>query len=102
MSAAKGYWIIECQPVTNQEAMAAYAAAWGSIAERFQAQMQVCTNELQVVEGAGAARVIVVAFASYQTALACYHSTEYQQAKSHALQAMQRRFTIVAGMEEAV
>ena len=98
MSTVKGYWMIECQPVTNQEAMAAYAAAWANIAERFQAQMQVCTNELQVVEGEGAARVIVVAFASYQSALDCYHSTEYQQAKSHALQAMQRRFTIVAGM----
>jgi uncharacterized protein (DUF1330 family) len=75
----KGYWI-GLVDVTDQEAYKNYvqenAAAFGKYGGRF----LVRGGRAEVVEGQARARRVVIEFADYDTALACYHSPEYAKA----------------------
>ena len=97
MKTAKGYWVIECQDVTDPIAMQQYVELWMNIANQFEAKVIAGLNTT-TVEGPRVARTLVVEFPSLALAQQCYASQEYQVAKDFALQAMQRTFSIVEGM----
>lgn len=94
----KGYWVIRCQELVDEAAMQKYGAAWPEIAEKYNARFIAGTSRMLVTEGPAVGRIIVVEFPSYQAALDCYHSPEYQQAKEYAHQAMERTFAILEGV----
>src|SRR5262245_23109549 len=78
-AARKGYWIAHGD-VTDPEGYKAYVAANAAPIARFGARFLVRGGRCEVVEGAGRSRTVVLEFPSYQAALDCYRSAEYQAA----------------------
>ena len=74
---AKGYWIAHVD-VHDQEGYKPYAAANPAIFKKFGGRFVVRAGKSEAIEGANESRNIVIEFADYATALACYHSPEYQ------------------------
>ncbi|MGD9800075.1 MAG: DUF1330 domain-containing protein [Parvularculaceae bacterium] len=75
----KGYWIGRVD-VTNAENYPAYMKAAQPAYEKYGAKLIVRGGKCDPVEGEGRGRNVVVEFETYETALACYHSPEYQAA----------------------
>jgi uncharacterized protein (DUF1330 family) len=75
----KGYWIGRID-VSDPEGYSAYVAANAEAFRRYGARFLVRAGRFEVAEGQGRARNVVLEFKDYATALACYHSQEYQRA----------------------
>src|SRR4051794_15158178 len=76
-----GYWIARID-VSDPEAYRAYVAANAAALRRYGARFLVRAGAFEVVEGQSRARNVVIEFKDYATALACYQSPEYQQARA--------------------
>jgi uncharacterized protein (DUF1330 family) len=75
---AKGYWIGRVD-VQNEEGYKAYAAANPAIFKKFGGRYVVRGGKFEGVEGQSRSRNVVIEFADYATAMACYRSPEYQE-----------------------
>ncbi|HEY4068905.1 MAG TPA: DUF1330 domain-containing protein [Burkholderiaceae bacterium] len=75
----KGYWIAHVD-VDDPEAYKAYVAANAIPFRKYGARFLVRAGRFENPEGASRSRHVVIEFASYQTALDCWHSPEYQAA----------------------
>ena len=86
---AKGYWIGRVD-VNNDEGYKPYAAANPAIFKKFGGRFVVRGGKFEAPEGNARKRNVVIEFPSYQAALDCYNSPEYQanikvrQPHSHA------------------
>jgi uncharacterized protein (DUF1330 family) len=78
---AKGYWVARVD-VTNPEGYQRYVAANAAAFRKFGARFLVRGGQSQAPEGTPRARIVVLEFADYATAVACYHSPEYAAAKA--------------------
>lgn len=78
---AKGYWIAHVD-VADAAAYKNYVAANAAAFSKYGAKFLVRAGRYELVEGATRSRQVVIEFADYETALACYRSPEYQLAKS--------------------
>jgi uncharacterized protein (DUF1330 family) len=76
---AKGYWIVQVT-VTDPEGYPSYIKADAAVFEKFDARFLVRGGRYDAVEGPARERHVVIEFESYEQALACYHSPEYQVA----------------------
>ncbi len=76
---AKGYWIVQLD-VSDPEKYKDYLAANAEPLEKFGARHLVRAGRFETPEGSCRTRNVVVEFPSYQAALDCYHSAEYQKA----------------------
>ncbi len=76
---AKGYWIARID-VSDPERYKAYVAANAEPLRKYGARFVVRGGQFQNPEGTSRARNIVLEFPSYQAALDCYNSPEYQAA----------------------
>jgi uncharacterized protein (DUF1330 family) len=76
---AKGYWIGRVD-VTDPEKYKAYVAANSEPLKKFGARFLVRAGRFENPEGSGRSRNIVIEFPSYQAALDCWKSPEYQEA----------------------
>src|SRR3954469_19424245 len=76
---AKGYWIARVD-VADAEAYKAYVAANAAPIARFGGRFLVRAGKFETPEGASRSRNVVVEFPSYQAALDCYRSPDYQAA----------------------
>jgi uncharacterized protein (DUF1330 family) len=79
-SAPKGYWIGHVD-VTDPEGYKAYLIANQAPFGAFGARYLVRAGKREVTEGKARGRTVVLEFPSYDAALACYHSPDYQAAK---------------------
>ena len=75
---AKGYWIARVD-VHNEEGYKAYALANPAIFSKFGGKFVVRGGKFTAVEGQSRSRNVVIEFADYDTAMACYSSPEYQE-----------------------
>lgn len=75
----KGYWIARVD-VTDTEKYKAYIAANAAPLRRFGARFLVRAGRFENPEGASRSRNVVIEFPSYQAALDCWHSADYQEA----------------------
>ena len=76
---AKGYWIAQVDisdPIAYEDYKAANSAAFNKYGARF----VVRGGKQEVIEGSGKSRTVVIEFADYETAVACYNSMEYRLA----------------------
>jgi uncharacterized protein (DUF1330 family) len=80
-AARKGYWIAHID-VADPEGYKAYQAANAGPLGRFGARFLVRGGRQEAVEGKQRSRTAVIMFPSYEAALSCYRSTEYQAAKA--------------------
>jgi len=77
---AKGYWVAHVD-VSHPEAYKNYVAANARPFADFGARFLVRGGDQEVREGTVRKRTVVLEFESYEQALACYDSPEYQAAK---------------------
>lgn len=75
----KGYWIVRAD-VHDPDAYGRYLAANAECFKRFGARILVRGGAFETVEGASRSRHGIVEFASYDVALQCWRSAEYQAA----------------------
>lgn len=75
----KGYWIGHVT-VANAAAYEAYRTANAAAFAAYGGRFLVRGGDQVVVEGDLRPRAVVIEFPSYQAALDCYHSPEYQRA----------------------
>lgn len=78
---AKGYWIARVD-VSDPEGYKAYVAANAEPLKKHGGRFVVRGGKFEAKEGRHRARNVIVEFPSYEAALACYHSPEYQHAIS--------------------
>jgi uncharacterized protein (DUF1330 family) len=78
-AARKGYWIAHVD-VTEPEGYKAYMAADMMAFGKFGGRFLVRGGRRELVEGQVRGRSVVLEFPSYQAALACYRSPDYQAA----------------------
>jgi len=74
---AKGYWIARVD-VTDPEQYKQYMAGNGVPFAKYGARFLVRAGRFEGVEGGNRSRNIVLEFPSYQAALDCWNSPEYQ------------------------
>ncbi len=94
----KGYWIIHID-VTDPEQFKTYATAAPAALKKYGARFLVRAGAYTVPEGTTRARNTVVEFPSYQAALDCWNSPEYQAALQLRLPASTIDLVIVEGYD---
>jgi uncharacterized protein (DUF1330 family) len=75
----KGYWIVRVD-ITNPEQYKSYIAANAAPFKQHGARFLVRGGRYENPEGTSRARNAVIEFLSYQAAVDCWHSAEYQAA----------------------
>ncbi len=76
---AKGYWMASGE-VSDVEQYKKYAAANAVPFAKYGAKFLVRGGAFEHMEGSSASRNVVIEFPTYEAALACYKSPEYQAA----------------------
>ncbi len=95
---AKGYWIARVD-VIDPEAYKAYIAANAGPFKNYGARFLVRGGRFENPEGTSRSRNVVIEFPSYQEALDCWHSPEYQSAAALRQSASTGDLLIVEGYE---
>jgi len=75
----KGYWIVRVD-ITDMERYKAYVAANAEPLRKYGARFLVRAGRFENPEGTSRTRNAVIEFPSYQAAVDCWKSPEYQQA----------------------
>ena len=75
----KGYWIVRVD-ISDQEQYKKYVAANAEPLKKFGARFLVRAGKFENVEGGSRTRNAVIEFPTYQAALDCWKSPEYQRA----------------------
>ncbi|MFY0610200.1 MAG: DUF1330 domain-containing protein [Hyphomicrobiaceae bacterium] len=92
----KGYWVVRVS-VKNAENYPDYLAAAKPAFEKYGARFMIRGGRYLAKEGVARDRNVVVEFPNYDTAIACYHSPEYQVARSIRMANADADFVIVEG-----
>jgi uncharacterized protein (DUF1330 family) len=79
--ARKGYWIAHVD-ITDPEGYKPYQAANATPFGKFGGRFLLRGGRSELTEGRARSRTVVMEFPSYEAALACYRSPEYQAAKA--------------------
>lgn len=95
---SKGYWVAQLD-VTDGETYANYVAANGEAFTKYGARFLVRAGQSEAVEGTARSRTVVIEFADYATALACYHSPEYARAKAFRKGASEGDIIVIEGYD---
>ena len=94
----KGYWIARVD-VTDPERYKAYLAANAQPLKKYGARFLVRAGRFKNPEGSSRSRNVVIEFPSYQTALDCWNSPEYQEAIKLRGPVSTGDFVIIEGYE---
>ena len=97
---AKGYWIAHVD-VVDPDAYKNYVTANAAAFSKFGAKFLIRGGRYECVEGATRSRQVVIEFADYETAVACYRSPEYAVAKTLRVAASHADIIIVEGYDGA-
>jgi uncharacterized protein (DUF1330 family) len=94
----KGYWIVRVD-ITDQEQYKVYVAANAEPLKKYGARFLVRAGRFENPEGTSRARNAVIEFPTYQAALDCWKSPEYQQAIKHRQLVSTIDLVIIEGYE---
>lgn len=95
---AKGYWIAHVD-VRDADAYKRYVEANAAAFAKYGARFLVRGGGSLTVEGTFRARTVVIEFADFATAEACYRSPEYEHARSLRQTASSADLIIVEGYD---
>jgi uncharacterized protein (DUF1330 family) len=95
---AKGYWVVRVD-VKDPEAYKKYVAANGPAFARFGARFLVRAGRFETLEGKSRARNVVIEFPSYEAALACWHSPDYQEVLKLRRDASEADLLVIEGYD---
>jgi uncharacterized protein (DUF1330 family) len=96
---AKGYWIARVT-VNNPAEYPKYIEGAAAAFKRHGAKFIVRGGRSEAVEGPGRSRNVVIEFASFEEALACYNSPDYQAAAKIRQTCAEGEIIIVEGPED--
>ena len=94
----KGYWIVRLD-VTDPEVFTRYASATPAVLGKYGARFLARAGDHESVEGTPRSRNAVIEFPSYEAALACYRSAEYQALRDLRQSAAVMDLEVVEGYE---
>ena len=94
----RAYWIVRGD-VADAEAFTQYTSRTPAALAKFGGQFLVRAGQFEAVEGPTRSRHTLIEFPSYEQALACWNSPEYQEARSHRLDAAEVDIVIVEGVD---
>lgn len=94
---AKGYWIARVD-IRDAERYKDYVAAAKPAFETYGAKFLARGGAYTLLEGDGRARNVVVEFPSYQAAVDCYNSPEYQIAAKIRQEVADGEIVVVEGI----
>jgi uncharacterized protein (DUF1330 family) len=94
----KGYWVVSGD-VSDPEGYKAYMAENANALIKYGGRFLARSGKSEIVEGRGHSRTVVVEFKDFETALACYHSPEYQKAKGFRQGRAELNIAIVEGYD---
>jgi len=95
----KGYWIGHVD-ILSPEPYAEYARLAKEAVHSYGGRYLVRRGEHKIPEGKWRSIHVMIEFDSYQRALECYASTEYQTAKRHREGAAEAELLIIEGSDE--
>ena len=93
----KGYWISLYFKIDNKENLKKYAETVTPIIKSFGGKALVRGGEHQTFDGNDFIRTVIWEFPSYNKAIECHNSKEYQAGWSLAKQTTKRHMQIVEG-----
>jgi len=94
----KGYWIARVD-ITDMEQYKSYIAANAAAFRKYGARFLVRSGKYENPEGTSRARNVVIEFPSYQAAVECWHSPEYQSALKLRTQVSTADLVIIEGYD---
>ncbi|HKD46613.1 MAG TPA: DUF1330 domain-containing protein [Rhizomicrobium sp.] len=92
----KGYWIARID-VKDPETYKSYVTTATPAYQKYGAKFLVRGGKCEAVEGPGRARNVIIEFESYETAMACFRSPEYQAAADFRRKASVGEILVVEG-----
>jgi uncharacterized protein (DUF1330 family) len=95
---SKGYWIAQVD-VADTEKYKAYIRANAMPFKKFGAKFLVRAGRFEIPEGTSRSRNVVIEFPTYQAALDCWKSPEYQEALNLRLQVSTVDLVIIEGYD---
>lgn len=95
---SKGYWIVQSD-VSNAEQFKEYLARTPAAITKYEGKFLIRAGNSKVVEGASRSRNTVIEFPSYELAMACWNSEEYQTAREFRLGAAELDIVVIEGAE---
>jgi uncharacterized protein (DUF1330 family) len=94
----KGYWIVRVD-IADPEKYKLYLAANAGPFKNYGARFIVRAGRFENPEGSSRARNAVIEFPTYQAALDCWHSAEYQEALKLRLPVSTADLVIIEGYD---
>ena len=94
---SKGYWVVRAN-VNNVEEYSKYVEIATGIINNYNGKFLVRGGQQTEFEKKGFERTVVAEFNSYDDAIECYNSSEYQSALIHVKDSALRLFTVVEGI----
>lgn len=95
---SKGYWVVRAN-VFHKEEYFEYINLATDIIKKFDGKFIVRGGNQTEFEEKGFDRTVVVEFSSYQVALDCYNSEDYQSALKFVKNSSKRMVSIVEGLD---
>lgn len=95
---AKGYWVVQVD-ITDMEQYKQYMEHNAVAFRQYGARFLVRGGQFAAVEGSSRSRHVVLEFPSYEAALRCWHSPEYQSALRHRVSAAQIDVIVIEGYD---
>lgn len=94
---AKGYWIARID-VKDPEQYKKYVDGTAVAFAKYGAKFLARGGRSDGIEGKARARNVVIEFESFERAVECFRSPEYQAARAHRLPAAEGEIVIVEGV----
>ena len=96
----KGYWIVRVD-IINKDSFLSYVNNNSEALKKYNAKYIVRAGEHETVEGRTRSRNTILEFPSYEAALKCWNSPEYQKVKSLREGAAEIDIVIIEGYDGA-
>ena len=93
----KGYWVVLYRKIDSVENLKDYSAKVTPIIKSFGGKPLVRGGEYQNLEGEDFSRTVIWEFPSYETAIECHNSREYQDGWALAKDTTERNLQIIQG-----
>ena len=93
----KGYWLALYKRIDNKENLKNYSIKVTPIIKSFGGKALVRGGEYQCLEGENFSRTVIWEFPSYELAMKCHDSKEYQDGWAIAKDSTERNLQIIEG-----
>ena len=93
----RGYWVALYKKIDNAENLRKYSSIVTPIIKRFGGKPLVRGGEYKCLEGKNFLRTVIWEFPSYDVAIECHESKEYQEGWSLAKDTTERNLQIIQG-----